>query len=44
VVQRIQYDALLLRAMEVRRALKAQSWKEVGEKTFEYFYKAEVGE
>jgi len=44
IMQKIQYDEPLKRVQEVRSALKARSWKEVGEKTFEYFYKAEVGE
>jgi hypothetical protein len=44
IVQRIQYDRPLTEVQEVKRRLNARSWKEVGEKTFDYFYNAEVAE
>jgi len=44
IMQRIQYDKPLSEVQEVRTKLKATSWKQVGEKTFEYFYNAEVAE
>ena len=43
-MQKIQYDAPLDEVLSVKKALKATSWKEVGEKTFRYFYNAEVEE
>ena len=42
--QRITYVRPLDVAMRVKKLLKARSWKAVGEKTFDYFYNAEVGE
>jgi len=42
--QRIQYDKPLTEVNAVRKALNARSFKEIGEKTFEYFYDAEVAE
>jgi hypothetical protein len=44
IMQHIQYDKPLTEVNEVKKALKARSFKEVGEKTFDYFYKAEVAE
>lgn len=44
ILQRIQYDKPKHMVEEVKKHLKARSWKEVGEKTFEYFYNAEVTE
>ena len=43
-MQRIQYDASLDQVEAVKKAINASSWKEVGEKTFQYFFKAEVEE
>lgn len=43
-MQRIQYDAPLDKVTEVMKVLKVRSFKKVGEKTFEYFYDAEVEE
>jgi hypothetical protein len=43
-VQRIQYERPLTKVNEVKKALGAYSFKEVGEKTFDYFYDAEVAE
>lgn len=43
-LQRIQYDAPLEQVLAVKKALKAASYKEVGEKTFQYFFNAEVDE
>ncbi len=44
VLQRIQYDKPKNVVLEVKRVLKASSYKEVGAKTFDYFYNAEVAE
>ncbi|HWV98727.1 MAG TPA: ATP-binding protein [Candidatus Acidoferrum sp.] len=44
VLQRIQYDKPLTQVNEVKKALGVRSFVKVGEKTFDYFYKAEVGE
>jgi hypothetical protein len=41
VVQRIQYDKPVDQVEVVKRALRAVSFKEVGERTFEYYYNAE---
>ncbi len=41
-MQRIQYDKPLDQVEEAKRTLKVRSFKAVGEKTFDYFYKAEV--
>lgn len=43
-LQKIQYDRPLKQIDAVKRMLKAQSYKEVGEKTFDYFYNNEVKE
>jgi hypothetical protein len=43
-MQRIQYDMPLDKVNLVKKALRATSWKQVGEKTFEYFYDAEIDE
>ncbi|MDP2983996.1 MAG: ATP-binding protein [Candidatus Latescibacter sp.] len=43
-MQRIQYDVPLDKVIRVKKALKAHSFKQVGEKTFDYFYNAEVDE
>ena len=43
-MQRIQYDKPLNQVEEAMEALKVRSFKAVGEKTFDYFYKAEVGQ
>jgi hypothetical protein len=43
-LQRIRYDKPLTEVNAVKKALKARSFKEVGEKTFEYFYDSEVAE
>jgi hypothetical protein len=43
-VQRIQYDIALDQAQAVKRFLNVTSWKDVGVKTFEYFYTNEVEE
>ena len=40
-VQRIQYDKPADEVEEVKRKLRAISFKEVGERTFEYFYENE---
>ncbi len=40
--QRIQYDELLSKVLEVKKAIKATSFKDVGEKTFAYYYNAEI--
>lgn len=44
VMQRIQYHKPLNQVNQVKKALKARSFKQVGEKTFDYFYNAEVEE
>jgi len=44
MMQRIQYDKPLVKVKEVMKVLKVKSFKKVGERTFEYFYDAEVGE
>jgi hypothetical protein len=43
-LQRIQYDRPLKQIEAVKKALGARSYKEVGEKTFDYFYNSEVKE
>ncbi len=43
-MQKIQYEAPLDDVLAVKKAIKATSFKEVGEKTFRYFYNAEVDE
>ena len=43
-MQKIQYDAPLAKVLAVKKAMKAHSYKEVGEKTFDYFYNAEIDE
>jgi hypothetical protein len=43
-MQRIQYDMPLDKVNRVKKALKATSWKQIGEKTFDYFYDAEIDE
>jgi hypothetical protein len=43
-MQRIQYDKPLDQVEDAMKALKVRSFKAVGEKTFDYFYKAEVGQ
>ena len=43
-LQKIQYDAPVRKVEQVKKALGVHSFKEVGEKTFDYFYEAEVGE
>lgn len=42
IMQKIQYEKPLKMVEEAKNLLKARSWKEVGEKTFDYFYRAEV--
>jgi hypothetical protein len=42
--QRIQYDRPLKQIDAAKKILKARSYKEVGEKTFDYFYNNEVKE
>lgn len=44
IMQRIQYDRPKTQVLEVMRHLNAKSFKEVGEKTFDYYYNAEVVE
>jgi hypothetical protein len=44
VLQRIQYDRPLSKVNEVKKALGVRSFVQVGEKTFDYFYNAEVAE
>jgi Histidine kinase-, DNA gyrase B-, and HSP90-like ATPase len=44
VLQRIQYDRPLDKVNEVMAVLGVRSFVKVGEKTFDYFYNAEVGE
>lgn len=44
VLQRIQYDKPLSKVNEVKKALGVRSFVQVGEKTFDYFYNAEVAE
>ena len=41
-MQRIQYEKPLEQVEEAMKVLRARSFKAVGEKTFDYFYKAEV--
>lgn len=41
-VQKIQYEKPVSKVEAVKKALRARSFKEVGEKTFDYFYKIEV--
>ncbi len=41
-MQRIQYDMPYDKVIEVKKALRARSYKEVGAGTFDYFYHAEV--
>jgi hypothetical protein len=43
-MQRIQYDRALDKVNRVKKKLKVTSFKQVGEKTFDYFYDAEIGE
>lgn len=43
-MQKIQYEAPLDEVLAVKKAIKATSFKEVGERTFRYFYNAEVDE
>ncbi len=43
-VQRIQYDVDLAQAQAVKRFMDANSWKEVGVATFQYFFTNEVEE
>lgn len=43
-LQRIQYDRPLDKVNEVKKALGVRSFVKVGEKTFDYFYNAEVAE
>lgn len=43
-MQRIQYDMPSDQVAEVKKALKATSFTKVGERTFRYFYDAEIGE
>ncbi|MFM9965675.1 MAG: ATP-binding protein [Planctomycetaceae bacterium] len=43
-MQKIQYEAPLDEVLAVKKAIKATSFKEVGERTFKYFYNAEVDE
>ena len=42
-MQRIQYDKPVKMVDEVKKALRAKSYKAVGEKTFEYYYESEIG-
>ena len=42
--QRIVYEASLRKAKEVKNALGASSWRDVGEQTFEYYYQAECSD
>ena len=42
VMQKIRYEEPLDKVDRAKRKLRAKSFKEVGEKTFEYFYQAEV--
>jgi hypothetical protein len=44
ILQRIQYDRPLAQVKEVMQALGVRSFVKAGEKTFDYFYNAEVGE
>jgi hypothetical protein len=44
VVQRIQYDKPLIQVQNAMRALKVHSYKQVGERTFDYYYKSEIEE
>jgi hypothetical protein len=41
-MQKIQYEVPIKKVMEVKKALGATSFKEVGKGTFDYFYNAEV--
>jgi hypothetical protein len=43
-MQRIQYGRPLDKVNLVKKHLKVSSYKQVGEKTFDYFYDAEIGE
>ena len=43
-LQRISYDRPIKHVEAVKKALKARSYKEVGEETFDYFYNNEVKE
>jgi hypothetical protein len=43
-MQRIQYDRPLEKVNRVKKALRVTSFKQVGEKTFDYFYEAEIEE
>lgn len=42
--QRIRFERPLAKAEEVKRALKARTWQEVGEQVFDYYYSAECGD
>ena len=44
VLQRIQYDRPLTKIKEVMKVLGVRSFVKVGEKTFDYFYNAEIEE
>jgi hypothetical protein len=44
LLQRIQYDRPLAKVQAVMAKLRVRSFVKVGEKTFDYFYKAEVEE
>jgi hypothetical protein len=44
VMQRIQYDKPLEQVRAAMRALKVDTFKDTGEKTFDYYYKSEVEE
>ena len=40
-MQRIRFERPLPKAETVKKALKAKSWQEVGERVFDYYYNAE---
>lgn len=44
VMQRIQYDKPLKQVQATMETLKVRTFKDVGEKTFDYYYKSEVDE
>ena len=43
LMQKIQYEIQYKKAQKAKSRLKATSWKEMGIKTFNYFYDAEIG-
>jgi hypothetical protein len=42
--QRIRFERPTAKAEEVKKALRAKTWQEVGEQVFDYYYNAECGD